>query len=52
MHYVVVVRDNAPSVFVSNERLADQDSIAIRVTTRFDLAVTQPEAVLVLTAAA
>jgi HK97 family phage major capsid protein len=52
MRYVVVVRDTAPSVFISNERLADQDSIAIRVTTRFDLAVTQPEAVLVLTAAA
>ncbi|WP_077103281.1 phage major capsid protein [Mycobacterium terramassiliense] len=49
--YVVVVRDSAPSVFVSTERLADFDSVAIRTVCRYDLAVTQPEAVVVLTKA-
>lgn len=52
MRFVVVVRDTAPSVGIFEQTLANYDSLAIRVTARFDLAVTQPEAVLVLTAAA
>lgn len=50
-NFVVVVRDSAPSVFISTERLADYDSVAIRTVCRFDLAVTQPEAIVLLTVA-
>ena len=36
-------------MFVSLERLADYDSVAIRVVARYDVALTHPEAVTLLT---
>lgn len=49
MRHVVVVRDTDASVFIADQTLAAQDSIAIRVTLRMDLALAQPKAVVVLT---
>jgi HK97 family phage major capsid protein len=49
---VFIAQDQSPSVALLTERYADQDSIGIRVTTRWDLQLAQPEAVLSITAAA
>ena len=49
---VFVAQDQSPSVALLTERYADQDSIGVRVTTRWDLQLAQPEAVLSITAAA
>jgi HK97 family phage major capsid protein len=48
---VAVVRDNDSQVFIADQTLANYDSVAIRVTTRFDVALLQPHAVTVLTEA-
>jgi HK97 family phage major capsid protein len=48
---VAVVRDTDANVFISTERLADFDSVAIRVTLRMDVALLQPHAVTLLTTA-
>ncbi|MCI4675295.1 phage major capsid protein [Candidatus Mycolicibacterium alkanivorans] len=50
MSQVAVARDVAPSVTILTERYAEYDEIGIRVTTRYDLGVLQPAAVIVLTA--
>jgi HK97 family phage major capsid protein len=49
---VFIAQDQSPSVALLTERYADQDSIGVRVTTRWDLQLAQPEAVLAITAAA
>ena len=49
---VFIAQDQSPSVALLTERYADQDSIGVRVTTRWDLQLAQPEAVLSITAAA
>jgi len=48
---IAVARDLAPSVTILTERYAEFDQIGIRVTTRYDLGLLHPEAVIVLTAA-
>lgn len=50
MAQVAVVRDIDPSVTVLSERYAEYDQQAIRVVTRYDLGLMNPEAVVVLTA--
>lgn len=49
---VFIAQDQSPSVALLTERYADQDSVGIRVTTRWDLQLAQPEAVLSIAAAA
>jgi hypothetical protein len=49
MSQVAVARDLAPSVTILSERFAEYDEIGIRVTTRYDLGLLQPAAVIVLT---
>ena len=49
---VFIAQDQSPSVALLTERYADQDSIGVRVTTRWDLQLAQPHAVLAITAAA
>jgi HK97 family phage major capsid protein len=49
MSNVAIARDVAPSVTVLNERYAEYDLIGLRVTTRYDLGLLHPEAVIVLT---
>ncbi|MCW2689950.1 MAG: phage major capsid protein, partial [Mycobacterium sp.] len=51
MQHVVVVRDVDASIFVADQTLANYDAQAIRVVTRYDVGLTQPLAVVVLTAA-
>lgn len=51
MSNVAIARDLAPSVTVLNERYAEYDLIGLRVTTRYDLGLLHPEAVIVLTGA-
>lgn len=46
---VAIARDSAPSVTILSERYAEFDQIGIRVTTRYDLGLLLPEAVIVLT---
>lgn len=46
---VAVARDVAPSITVLSERYAEWDQIGLRVTTRYDLGLLHPEAVIVLT---
>ena len=48
---VAVVRDNDSEVYVAEDTLANYDTKAIRVTARFDVALLQPKAVTLLTAA-
>lgn len=48
--HVVVVRDVDASVFLLDQLYGDFDSQAIRVVTRYDMGLTQPQAVAVLTA--
>lgn len=51
MPSVVVVRDIDPDVTILNERYAEYDQVGIRVRTRYDLGLTRPEGVTLLTAA-
>jgi HK97 family phage major capsid protein len=51
MKSVVVVRDIAPTVQVLTELYAATGEIGFKVQTRYDLAVTNPVAVTILTAA-
>lgn len=46
---IAVARDVAPSITVLSERYAEWDQIGLRVTTRYDLGLLHPEAVIVLT---
>ena len=46
---IAVARDVAPSITVLSERYAEWDQIGPRVTTRYDLGLLHPEAVIVLT---
>jgi hypothetical protein len=48
--YVVVARDLAPQVAILDQTWGDYDSVGIRVVTRYDVALTQPHAVTLLTA--
>ncbi|MBB2992360.1 HK97 family phage major capsid protein [Mycolicibacterium iranicum] len=48
---VVVARDENPTVTILDQTYGDYDTVGIRVTARFDVAVTQPKAVTLLTAA-
>ncbi len=45
---IAVVRDTAPSVKILDQRYAEFDQQAIRVTTRWDLGLLRPEAVVVM----
>jgi HK97 family phage major capsid protein len=49
---VFIAQDQSPSVALLTERYGDQDAVGVRVTTRWDLALAQPEAVLSIAAAA
>jgi HK97 family phage major capsid protein len=49
MRHAVVVRDQDASVFIADQTLANYDTVAIRVTLRMDLVLSQPKAVVVLT---
>ncbi len=51
MSLVAVARDMAPSITVDSSRYFDTDEVALRVVTRYDLALLQPKAVTILTAA-
>lgn len=51
MSLVAVARDMAPSITVDSSRYFDTDEVALRVVTRYDLALLQPRAITVLTAA-
>ncbi|MFF0707454.1 phage major capsid protein [Gordonia sputi] len=51
MSLVAVARDMAPTVVIDSSRYFDTDEVALRVVARFDLALLQPKAVTVLTAA-
>lgn len=46
---IAVARDTAPSITVLSERYAEWDQLGLRVTTRYDLGLLHPEAVIVLT---
>lgn len=50
MSEVAVARDTAPTVKLLDQRYAEYDEQAIRVTARFDLGLLRPEGVIVLTA--
>lgn len=47
---IAVARDTAPTVKLLDQRYAEYDEQAIRVTARFDLGLLRPEGVIVLTA--
>lgn len=51
MSLVAIARDLSPTVTVDSSRYFDTDEVALRVVARFDLALLQPKAVTVLTAA-
>lgn len=51
MNLVAVARDMAPSITVDSSRYFDTDEVALRVVCRYDLALLQPKAVTILTAA-
>lgn len=51
MSLVAVARDMAPTVVIDSSRYFDTDEVALRVVARFDLALLQPKAVTVLSAA-
>jgi len=51
MSLVAVARDMAPTVVIDSSRYFDTDEVALRVVCRYDLALLQPKAVTVLTAA-
>ena len=50
MQEVAVARDTNPTVKLLDQRYAEYDEQAIRVTARFDLGLLRPEGVIVLTA--
>lgn len=52
MSKVIVVRDIDPTIDVLTERYAEFDQTAIRVRTRYDLGLSHPQGVAVLTAGA
>lgn len=52
MSKVIVVRDIDPTIDVLTERYAEYDQTAIRVRTRYDLGLSHPQGVAVLTAGA
>lgn len=47
---IAIARDHNPSVKILDQRYAEFDEMAIRVTARFDLGLLRPEGVIVLTA--
>jgi HK97 family phage major capsid protein len=49
--HVVVARDQDPSVALLDQTFGDYDTVGVRVTARFDVGLTQPKAVTLLTAA-
>ena len=49
---VLVARDLSPSVTILLETFGQSDEVGIRVVTRMDIALSHPQAVTVLTAAA
>lgn len=51
MSLVAVARDVAPSITVDHSRYFDTDEVALRVVSRYDLALLQPKAVTILSAA-
>ena len=51
MSLVAVARDMSPSITVDSSRYFDTDEVALRVVCRYDLALLQPKAVTILTAA-
>lgn len=51
MNLVAIARDMSPSITVDSSRYFDTDEVALRVVARYDLALLQPKAVTVLTAA-
>ena len=51
MNLVAVARDMSPSITVDSSRYFDTDEVALRVVARYDLALLQPKAVTILTAA-
>lgn len=51
MNLVAVARDVSPSVTVDSSRYFDTDEVALRVVARYDLALLQPKAVTILSAA-
>lgn len=51
MSLVAIARDLSPTVTVDSSRYFDTDEVALRVVARFDLALLQPRAITVLTAA-
>ena len=51
MSLVAIARDLSPTVTVDSSRYFDTDEVALRVVARFDLALLQPKAVTILTAA-
>lgn len=51
MNMVAIARDMSPSITVDSSRYFDTDEVALRVVARYDLALLQPKAVTVLTAA-
>lgn len=51
MSLVAVARDMSPTITVDGSRYFDTDEVALRVVCRYDLALLQPKAVTVLTAA-
>lgn len=52
MSDVVIVRDTDPRVNLLTERYAEYDQVGIRVTTRYDLGLLRPSAVVILDSAA
>ena len=52
MNLVAVARAMSPSITVDSSRYFDTDEVALRVVTRYDLALLQPKAITILTAAA
>lgn len=48
MANVVIVRDTDPRVNLLTERYAEYDQVGIRVTTRYDLGLLRPSAVIIL----
>ena len=51
MNQVVVVRDTDPQVKILEETYASTDEIGIRVTSRYDIGLINPKAVVVLSTA-
>ncbi len=51
LNMVAIARDMSPSVTVDSSRYFDTDEVALRVVALYDLALLQPKAVTILTAA-